>query len=282
MCSPKNGDSAFDAGNHEVLDADVSEGAAGHDAVVAAARAVGVEVEEIDAFFGEETAGGAVFLDRSGGGDVVGGDGIAEDAERARALDLDNVARLRGEAVEERRLLDVGGFAIPFIDVAGGGFDLVPLRILVGEAGVEALENIGAERGIHRGLDLGGGGPDVFQENRMSVGAEAEWLGFHIDIDRAGDGEGDDEGRGHEEVRLDRLVDAGFEVAVSGKDGGGDDVLGFHDILDAGVERAGVADAGGAAVADGLEAELVELYLEAGLVEVIGDDARARAERCFH
>ena len=47
----------------------------------------------------------------------------------------------------------------------------------------------------------------------------------------------------------------------------------------AGMERAGVADAGGAAVADGLEAELVEFLLQAGGFEVVGDDAGAGPER---
>jgi hypothetical protein len=66
---------------------------------------------------------------------------------------------------------------------------------------------------------------------------------------------------------------AGLEVAVPGEHGGGDDVLAFHHVFNASIERAGVADAGGAAVADGLEAELVELDLEAGFREVIGHDA---------
>ena len=74
---------------------------------------------------------------------------------------------------------------------------------------------------------------------------------------------------------------AGLEVAVPGEHGGGDDVLAFDDIFNASVERAGVADASGAAVADGLEAELVELDLEAGLGEVIGHDAAAWAEAGF-
>jgi len=53
-------------------------------------------------------------------------------------------------------------------------------------------------------------------------------------------------------------------------------------LVDDRVERAGVADAGGAAVADDLEAELVEVGLQAGLVEVIGDDARAGRKRSLH
>jgi hypothetical protein len=81
---------------------------------------------------------------------------------------------------------------------------------------------------------------------------------FQVDIDRAGDGEGDDQRRRHEEVRLDDLMDAGLEVAVAESTEAATMSSDFTTLLDAGIERAGVADAGGAAVADGLEAELVE------------------------
>ena len=52
------GDAAFGAGGHQVLDADVGKGAAGHDAVVAAARAVAVEVLESDAVIQQIFSGG--------------------------------------------------------------------------------------------------------------------------------------------------------------------------------------------------------------------------------
>ena len=76
-------------------------------------------------------------------------------------------------------------------------------------------------------------------------------------------------------------MDAGLEVAVSGEHAGRDDVLGFDDVFDPFVERAGVTDAGGAAVADGLETEFVEFLLEAGFGEVVGDDAGAGPEAGF-
>ena len=50
----------------------------------------------------------------------------------------------------------------------------------------------------------------------------------------------------------------------------------------AGRQRSGVADAGRAAIADEVEAERVEILLQAGLVEIVGDDLRARRERGFH
>ena len=54
------GPAAFDARQHLVLDADVGEGAAHHDLVVAAAGAVGVEVPLHDLVLAEVLAGGGV------------------------------------------------------------------------------------------------------------------------------------------------------------------------------------------------------------------------------
>ncbi len=65
-------------GAHElVLQADVRERAADHDLVVAAARAVGVEVLALDAVLGQVLPGRAVDLDVAGRADVVGRDRVA-------------------------------------------------------------------------------------------------------------------------------------------------------------------------------------------------------------
>ena len=72
---------------------------------------------------------------------------------------------------------------------------------------------------------------------------------------------------------LDAGMHAGLEIAVAGEDAGSDEIGLGDGFVDDGIERAGIADAGGATVADDLEAELVEVGLQAGLVEVIGDDA---------
>lgn len=277
-CGLQQGVAAFFAAEHEVLDAHVGEGAAGHDEVIAATAAVAVEIGLRDAVVGEEAAGGAGFLDGSGRADVVGGDAVAEDAERAGTFDFHDVAGGHAEVGEEGRMLDVGGFAVPLEDLADATLDLVPLRILRGEVGVELAEDIGRKRGLHGIAHFFERGPDVLQ---IDAAAGDKLVLAQINIDGASDGVGDDERGRHEEVRLDALMHAGLEVAVPGEHGGGDDVLAFDDIFNASVERAGVANAGGAAVADGLEAELVELDLEAGLVEVIGHDAAAWAEAGF-
>ena len=273
---------AFGAGNHEVLDAHVGEGAAGHHAVIAAAAAIAVEVGFADALFQQVLAGRGGLLEAASRADVIRGDAVAKDAECVGALDLVDVTWDEAEAFEERRLLDVGAVAIPLVHVAGAALDLVPLRILVGKAGVETLEHVGLQRCVHRIGDFLAGGPDVGKEDGVTVAAEAEGILGQIDVHGASDGEGDHQRWRHEEVGLDALVHAGFEVAVPGEHGGGDDVFALHHVFDALVEGAGVADAGGAAVADGLETKLVEFGLEAGLVEVIRHHAAAWAEAGLH
>ena len=102
-------------------------------------------------------------------------------------------------------------------------------------------------------------------------------FGRQIDVDTARERERDDQRRRHEEIGFDAGMDAGLEIAVAGEHAGGDEIV-FHDgFLDRPGQRTGVADAGRAAVADEIEAQRVEIALQAGLVEVIGDDARPGA-----
>jgi hypothetical protein len=59
---------------HLIGDADVGERAAHHHFVIAAPRAVGVEVRLRHAVFGEVGARGRGLLDRTSGADVIGCD----------------------------------------------------------------------------------------------------------------------------------------------------------------------------------------------------------------
>ena len=53
----------------------------------------------------------------------------------------------------------------------------------------------------------------------------------------------------------------GFKVSVSREHGGGDEVAFLDGVFDFWCEGTGVANAGSAAVTDGLEAELIEFRL---------------------
>src|SRR6185437_5205811 len=91
--------------DHLVADADIGEGAAHHDFVVAAAGAVAVEVGLADLPFEQVVAGRAFLLDRAGRADVVGGDVVAEQAENAGALDVGDGGGFQGDALEIGRVL---------------------------------------------------------------------------------------------------------------------------------------------------------------------------------
>src|SRR5205085_7297937 len=104
----KRRDAAFGSRHQKVLDADVGEGAAHHHLMVAATRAVRVEVLLLDAAQEQVASGGRGRLDSPGGRDVVGRDGVAEDCERARAEYVAEAAGLHAEALEVGRLLYVG------------------------------------------------------------------------------------------------------------------------------------------------------------------------------
>ncbi len=78
---------AFDPRQQAVLQADIGEGAAGHDPVVAAPRAVRVEIPGRDAVLDQIFPCRAVRGEGARRGDMVGGDRVAQNCQGARPLD---------------------------------------------------------------------------------------------------------------------------------------------------------------------------------------------------
>ena len=77
-------------------------------------------------------------------------------------------------------------------------------------------------------------------------------------------------------------MDPPFEVAVAAEHRGDDQVVLGDRVRDLLAERAAVADARRAAVADEVEPELVEIRRQTGFEQVVGDDFRAGRERRLH
>jgi len=80
----------------------------GHDLVVTSSGSVGVEVLLLDVLVGEETGGGGVLGNRTGRGDVVGGDGVSEIEETVGSFDVLDGDGFGLEGLEERGVVDVG------------------------------------------------------------------------------------------------------------------------------------------------------------------------------
>ena len=97
------------------------------------------------------------------------------------------------------------------------------------------------------------------QVDRLAVRARAERLVREVDQHRAGERVGDDEGRRGEVVRPHVRVHAALEVAVAREHRDGHEVVVVDRLRDVSGQRPGIADAGGAAEADEVEAERVEI-----------------------
>ena len=93
-----------------------------------------------------------------------------------------------------------------------------------------------------------------------------------IDIYSASQRKRNDERGRHQKIRFDVLVHTRFEVSVSRKHRGCNQIEFVDRLLNIRMERSRVADAGGATVTDEIESELIEVFLEPGLVEIIGNN----------
>src|SRR5262245_44867659 len=103
-----DGDTTLDAGDHEVAQPDVGEGAPHHHFVVAAPCPVRVKVLLLDTLLDEVACGRAGLRDVAGGRDVIGGHRIAEYREHACAAHVGERLELHRHALEVGRIFDVG------------------------------------------------------------------------------------------------------------------------------------------------------------------------------
>ena len=113
----------------------------------------------------------------------------------------------------------------------------------------------------------------------MPSEALAERLARQVDVDAAGEREGDDQRRRGKVARAREGMDPALEVAIPREHGRDDEVVLLDGGRDRGVERAGVADARRAAVAREREAELLERRHQACRLEIPGDRLGARRQR---
>src|SRR5699024_2121333 len=242
---------------------------------VRAARAVAVEVLRLAALLGEIQTGGAVPLDRPGRGDVVGGDGVAELGQYPGATDVADRLRFDLHAVEVRRTLDVRRRLVPGVDIAL--FDVHPTPVVVTgvHVGVALGEHPRLDVGVDGLLDLRTAGPDVAQIDVLAVVGLAERFGEQIGVQTAGERVGDHEWRRGEEVHLDLGMDPPLEVAVARQHRRDVEVLGVDRVAHLRDEGPRVADAGGAAVPDQVESELLEVWGDPGAIELVRDLAGA-------
>ena len=221
----------------------VAERAAHHHLVVAATRAVAVELTRRDSMRDEEFPGRAVRGDRARRRDVVGRDRVAEEREHARPRDVAERRRRRRQVDEERRLLDVRRLRVPRVQGTLGDRERAPRVVAVEHGAVALAEEVRAHRLAEDRLHLGTARPHVAQVDVVPVGVGTERLAREIDVDAARERVGDDERRRREIRRAHQRMDASFEIAVAAQHRGDDEIVVADRGRDRVRERAGVPDA---------------------------------------
>ncbi|MNX49065.1 hypothetical protein D3C86_796600 [compost metagenome] len=177
----------------------------------------------------------------------------------------------------ERRAAQRGGGRVP-----GKARRIRRLQRLPGGIGAGDLERgaiVGrAQPGGQRRVDVGLGGPQLAQMDGAAVGREPHGLLAEVFLGVASQREGDDQRRRHQEAQVQVRVDAAREIAVAGQHRHRMDGARCHGLAHRGGQGTGVADAGGAAIANDIEAHGGQVVQQAGALQVAGGGGRAGAQ----
>ena len=262
--------SAVHATRQAVAQPNVREGAAQHDFVVAAPRAVRVEFARRHALFAQPLAGGRSGRDRPGRRDMVGGDRVAEQRQDPRGGYRLRLFRLRRNAFEERWAANVGRVVVPGIAAAGRTLQRVPAFVAVEHSRITRFELRRAHVLRHFRLHFGGVRPDIAQIDGMAFRVQAKRIVLDVHVHAPGQRPGHDQGRGGQVVEIHLGMNAPLEVAVAGQNAAAAQ-SGFLDVArDVLAQGPRIADAGRASVSDDLEAQRRQVVQKAGGLQVTG------------
>ena len=188
-------------------------------------------------------------------------------------------ARFFRHALEEGRILHIGGTVLPLVGLGLGGPDFLPLFRPFPDIAVPGPEHLRRHGAVHGIADFLVCRPDILEIDRVAVGILADGIVHQIDFHGAGDRIGDHQWRRGEIVGLHLGVHPAFEVPVARQNRGHRQVAFIDGVGDRFRQGAGIADTGGAAIADKIEAKRIEIVLQARLFEIIADHLRAGCER---
>ncbi|MNJ47101.1 hypothetical protein D3C77_422480 [compost metagenome] len=200
---------------------------------------------------------------------MVGGHRVAEQGQYPGAVNVLDVRQGAGDVIEERRVLDVGGVVLPHIGRRLGHFDGLPLGVAGEDFGVLLVEHRGVDAGDRRG-DFLLARPDIAQVHGLPMGVGAQRLGGQVQAHAAGQGIGHHQRRRGQPVGFHQRMHPAFKVAVAREHRGHGEVGAGNGFFDGLVQRSGVADAGGAAVADQIETQFIQIGRKACSLVVVG------------
>ena len=265
-----------------VFDADIGEGAAHHHLVIATTCAILVKVGRSHFVVDQIFACRRSRLDRTGRRNMVGGDLVAEQGQNPCAGNIGDRLGLMGDAVEIRRVLHIGRPIVPCIGFTSRCFHTTPVHVTGKHIRIAGLVNLLGDIVMDIGLDLFRGRPDIFQINRHAAFADAERLARQILGHRTRQRISDDEGRRREIIGLHVGRDTPFEIAVPRQYGRRHNALVIDGFGNLDRQRAGIADTGRATETDKIEAQFVEIFLQAGIGQIFRNHLRTGCQRGLH
>jgi hypothetical protein len=106
-------------------------------------------------------------------------------------------------------------------------------------------------------LDLGARGIDIAQKDRFPLRIEAEGMTLKIESQAAGQGVSLPQRRGSQKTGAHVGMDAAFEITVAGEHCRPHQPVFTHGFSNIRMERTGITNAGGAAIADHVETQTV-------------------------
>ncbi|CVA81563.1 Uncharacterised protein [Serratia marcescens] len=178
-------------------------------------------------------------------------------------------------------MADIGRILLPLIGRRTGHLDRLPVGVAVEHFAVFLVEHLGAHF-FYRLSDVLAARPDILQVDRLTVVALAQRLFGQINLHAARQRISHHQRRRGQPVGFHQRVNTPFEVAVARQHRAHGQIALFDRLLDRIRQRAGVTDAGGAAIPHQVEPQLFQIGGEFGAVEVVGYHFGSRRQRGFY
>ena len=243
-------------GHHLVDETHVSESTSSHNLIVTSARSVRVEVFIGDSALSKEASSRGVLGDFTSGRDVIGGDGVTHVQEAVSVVDARDGLEFSLSALEERRVVDVGGVIIPRVEFTFRGLEVLPHLGSLKNVVVNVNEHLRLDASFGNGLNFITSRPDIGEENVFAFLVLTDRLGLEIVVNGTSKGVSNDKRRRGQVVGSSVRMNSALEVSVSGKDGGSNHIVVDDGVLDLVGDISRVSNAGHATISSGRETKV--------------------------
>jgi hypothetical protein len=182
-------------GHHLVDETHVSESTSSHNLIVTSARSVRVEVFIGDSALSKEASSRGVLGDLTSGRDVIGGDGVTHVQKAVSVVDARDGLEFSLSALEERRVVDVGGVIIPRVELTFRGLEVLPHLGSLKNVVVNVNEHLRLDASFGNGLNFITSRPDIGEENVFAFLVLTDRLGLEIVVNGTSKGVSNDKRR---------------------------------------------------------------------------------------